>query len=190
MFCPTCGSVFQEHPLLDPNLRGYGCAAGHVFHTTVVEQIGGIPEAQTIDPPPAGNDLDVLRFWLTNPLARQRLPNQLAVVCRRLLENNEGVRRVAAAADPFVFCPSCSAPLARFKSDDVYLQGLRCANGHDFWHRGSYVLYVDNGVNKNLSAELDDDFMPKLIEYYVSDDKWVRPYVHPQLREALQRLAP
>ncbi len=66
------------------------------------------------------------------------------------------------------------------------MQGLRCSNGREFWSRGSTLNYVEHGVRANLSAELDDDYIPKLIEYYASDDEWVKPYVHPQLRGVLK----
>ena len=187
MFCPTCQSAFFEHPLLDPYLKGYACKNGDVFHTTLIEQAGGIPTADTIQPPPMIDDVQILKFWLADSHARERLPNQLALVCRRIVEIVESHHHVQEIENPFEFCPTCAETLSPFDSDDVYLQGLRCRNGHEFWWRGSTVHYVERGVRATLSAELDDDFIPKLIEYYAGDDELIRPYVHPQLRSVLKR---
>lgn len=188
MFCPACRSELREHVLLDPRLKGYACGGGHFFYSTLKEQFGGIPRAAGVRPLPGGSsDVQVLKFWLTDPHARERLPNQLALVCRRLVEIAEHGRHVAKVENPFAFCPSCGDALSRFDSDDVYSRGLRCTNGHEFWERGGTVDYTERGARANLSAELDDDYMPALIEYWLDDSAWVRPYVHPQLRDVLKR---
>ena len=186
MFCPRCQSALHEHELIDPSLRGYRCADGHVDFTTVVEQ-GVIPQADTIQPPPIEDDLQILKFWLTDPRARERLPNQLALLCRRMIDIVETNQHVARVNEPFVFCPACGQTLVPFDSNDVYMQGLRCGNAHEFWWRGSTVYFKEDDVRGNLSAELDDDFMPTLIDYYGGHDKIVEPYVHPQLRAVLKR---
>jgi hypothetical protein len=182
-----CRSDFHERALLDPYIRGYACRNGHLFYTTVIEKIGGIPTADTIQPPPMDDDLDILRFWLTDRHARERVPNQLALVCRRFVEIAESRQQVARVENPFAFCPACGETLSPFESDDLYMQGLRCRNRHEFWCRGAKVHYTERGVRTNLSAELDDDFIPQLIEYYAGDDEVIKPYVHPQLRGVLKR---
>lgn len=188
MFCPTCKSDVHGHALLDANLKGYACERGHVFYETLNEQFGGIPTADTVQPLPDGSsDVEVLKFWLTNPYARERLPNQLALVCRRIVELVENDRHVTRTESPFAFCPACGAALSRFDSDDLYMQGLRCLNGHEFWGRGSTIIFTERGTRKNLSAEPDDDEMPTMIEYWTGDSVWIRPYVHPQLRGVLER---
>lgn len=187
MFCPTCRLAFHEHTLIDPNLKGYACKNGDVFYTTLIEQIGGIPTADTIQPPTMSNDIEILKFWLADRRARERLPNELAVVCRRIVEIADNNHHVTKVAEPFVFCPTCGETLSRFESDDLYMQGLKCRNGHEFWCRGRTVSYIERGVRKNLSAELDDDYLPNLIEYYAGDEELIKPYVHPQLRGVLRR---
>jgi hypothetical protein len=187
MFCPICQLAFYERTLIDPNLKGYACRNGDVFYTTLIEQVGGIPTADTIRPPPMTNDIQILKFWLADPHARERLPNELAVVCRRMVEIADNNHHVSKVEDPFSFCPTCGETLARFDSDDLYMQGLRCRNGHEFWWRGRTVNYIERGVRKNLSAELDDEYLPTLIEFYAGDDELIRPYVHPQLRGVLKR---
>lgn len=189
MFCPTCRAPFSEHTLLDPNLKGYRCANGDVFYTTLNEQFGGIPTANTIKPPPMNDDIQILKFWLTDQRARERLPNQLATLCRRLVEIAEDNHHITPVRSPFAFCPTCGEPLSHFDSADVYMQGLRCSNGHEFWERGKTVFYNEGGSRANLSGDLDDDYMPTLMEYYTSDDDLIQPYVHPRLRAVLKRFA-
>jgi hypothetical protein len=166
MFCPTCQAALREHTLLDPNLRGYRCANDDAFYTTLNEQFGGIPTANTIEPPPLNNDMQLLKFWLTDQRARDRLPNQLAILCRRMVELAEDNRHIQPVQSPFAFCPTCGEPLSRFDSADVY---------------------TDGGSRAQLSADLDDDHMRTLIEFYTRDDDLIQPYVHPQLRAVLKR---
>jgi hypothetical protein len=188
MFCPTCRSGLHERVILDPSLKGYACKNADIFYTTLIEQVGGIPTADTIQPPPMNDDIQVLKFWLAHRQARERLPNQLALVCRRIVEIVESNQHVAQVENPFAFCPTCGETLSRFDSDDLYMQGLRCRSGHEFWWRGSTVHFVERGVRANLSAELTDDYIPKLINFYTGDNELIKPYVHPQLRGALRRL--
>jgi hypothetical protein len=187
MFCPTCRSTLSERALLDANLKGYACSKGDRFYTTLIDQAGGMPTADTIEPPPLKDDLQILKFWLTDTAARARVPNQLAVACRRIVEMAERHHHVARVEEPFAFCPKCGETLSRFDSDDQYMQGLRCTSGHEYWWRGSTLHYVEGGIRANLSAELDDEFLRKVIEYYAGGNEYVEPYVHPQLRAVLKR---
>lgn len=174
--------------LLDPHLEGYACEGGHLFYSTLKEQSGGIPTADTVRPAPrGGSDVQVLKFWLTDPYARESLPNQLALACRRLVEIIEDGRHVSKVEKPFAFCPACGRALSRFDSDDLYMRGLRCESGHEFWERGGTVNFTERGARANLSAELADDYLPTLIKYWLDDSAWIRPYVHPQLRDVLKR---
>ena len=174
--------------LLDPSLKGYACESDHIFYTTLKEQFGGILTANTVQSlPNTSSEVQVLKFWLTNLYARQRLPNQLALVCRRIIEIMENDHHVTKVENPFAFCPICGDALSRFDSDDLYMQGLRCNNNHEFWWRGSTINFTEHGTRANLSAELDDNYMPTLIEYWTGDSVLIQPYVHPQLRSVLKR---
>jgi hypothetical protein len=186
MYCPACGSELAGRSLLDPYIEGYICANGHIYFTTLNEQRGALPRADTVDPPPMQSDVDVLKFWLTDALARKRVPNQLAWACRRLVEVMEADHHVGKPVEPFAFCPTCGTRLAHFASDDLYMQGLRCPNGHELWWRGNTVWYDRNSAN--LSVELADDDLPRLIEYYTRENDYVTPYVHPTLRGLLRRV--
>jgi len=189
MFCPTCQAALIEHALLDPTLKGYRCANGDVFYTTLNAQFGGIPTANTITLPPMNDDMQILKFWLTDQRARERLPNQLAILCRRMVDIAEDNHHIAPVRSLFAFCPTCGEPLSRLDSDDVYMRGLRCSNRHELWERGNTVFYTEHGSPAQLSGDLDDDYMRTLIEFYTRDDDLIQPYVHPQLRAVLKRFA-
>ena len=189
MFCPACQSNLHDRTLLDPNLKGYACDSGHIYYTTLNEQSGGIPTANTVRSlPRSSSDVEVLKFWLTNQSARKRLPNQLALVCRRIVEIIENKHHVAKIETPFVFCLTCGDELSPY-GDDNYMQGWKCKNGHEFWERGGTINYIEHGARANLSAELDDDYLPTLIEAWLSDYVWIQPYVHEQLRNVLSRFS-
>jgi hypothetical protein len=187
-FCPTCQSALRERPLLDSHLKGYACQNGHRFYLTLIAPLG-IPTADTIRPPAMTDDLQILRFWLTDQDARERVPNQLAVVCRRILDIREDGHRIARVPYPFMFCPRCGDALARFDSDDLHMQGLHCDHFHEFWEHGGTVYYGDRRQRTRLSAELSDDDLPQQIEYYAGNSEYITPYVHSQLRDVLKRFA-
>lgn len=189
MFCPTCRSEFHEHTLVDPYLRGYACKNGHVFFTTLIEHRGGIPTADTVQPPAMSDDPHILKFWLTDRHARERVPNQLALLCRRMVDIIERDHHVPNPPDLFAFCPTCGEPLSPFDSGDIYMWGSGCCHGHKFWRHGDTMFYEDHGVRTNLSAELVDDHLPQLLEYYAGDMEVIQPHVHPQLRAVLKRFA-
>ena len=182
--CATCAAPLTARPLDDPNLRGYGCANGHGFYSIVDEQAGGIPTADTIEPPSLSDDGAILRYWLTDPRARKRVPNMLAVVLRRILEISEHGRRIATVSAPFLFCPGCGERFHPFDSRDTHTLGRECRNGHQYYEHG-YTLYYEKG-RKNLSAELYDEFLAAQIRYYLTEPL-VKPYVHPQIRAVLLR---
>lgn len=188
MFCPTCRSDFNERTLLDPYLRGYACKNGDLFFTTLIEHVGGIPTADTVQPPAMNDDIQILKFWLTDRHARERVPNQLALLCRRMVDILERDHHLATVPNLFAFCPTCGEALVPFESDDLYMHGSRCSNGHEVWRHGSTVYYADpRGLETNLSAELVDDHLPQLLAYCAGDHEIIQPYVHPQLRAVLKR---
>ena len=187
MFCPKCGSSLRDHTLLDINLRGFVCSNDHVCFRELNPQQGGIPTAETIDPPPFGSDIEILKFWLTDPRARERLPNQLALACRRIVEIAEAGTRIPRASRPIAFCPTCGKTLSHFDSNDGYMEGLRCAEGHELWWRGLMLSFTEQGRRKTLSIDPDDEHLRQLIEFYTSDDQYIAPYVHSQLRSVLSR---
>ena len=176
------------HTLLDPNLSGFVCENVHVFYRTVIAQEGLLPEAHTIRPPTLNNDIEILKFWLTDADARKRVPDQLAVVCRRLVEIAESDRHLPRVDRPFSFCLTCGEPLAHLDARDPYMEGLRCKNGHEFWWRGFHVHYSEQGRRNTFSVDMPDDDLPMNLEYYASTNSYAAPYVHPQLREVLNRL--
>lgn len=186
MYCPHCGAGTHERTLLDPNLHGFVCDNGHRLYTPIIAQVGVLPMADTIKPPPISGDIDILRFWLTNVPARQRVPDDLALLCRLFVEMVEGNPYDAADNMPFTHCLKCGEAAEHTAAGDPYMTLLRCARGHEYWWRGYTLHYTDNGVKTTISRDITAADVPRLFGYYAHDEL-VRPWVHPQLRDALVR---
>jgi hypothetical protein len=91
MHCACCADVLEELPLLDAKRAGYLCVHGHSFFIwkepfgrrfCVPQRVPALARGAT--------DVEVLRYWLTNPVAREQLVDLLALVCERLIELVEG----------------------------------------------------------------------------------------------------
>lgn len=175
--------------LADANARGFRCTAGHPFYSFYDEHGGIVPASNTIDPPQIADDTGVLRYWLLDPAARLRVPNQLAVLVRRILELSEGGERMARIDFPFRFCPICGEQFTQSDVSDGYMWYKSCRHGHAHWEH-QYTLFPGDRVGTdNLSIELYDEFLPTQLDTYLTNEmfEW---YVHPQLRDVLIRLAP
>ena len=186
MYCPQCGASLRTRSLLDPKASGYGCENGHLFYELIAPQVGLIPTADTISPPAIANEIDVLTFWLTDARARERVPDQLAQLSRRLIEHAEG-RRYGGLGDAAVdYCPQCAGVQSPIASSDPYMSLRRCDQGHELWWRGRMFHFTQDGVRITMYAEHTDAYLPRMLEYYTTDHELLAPYVHPQLRGALK----
>lgn len=178
----------DTRPLDDENARGFRCTAGHRFYSFYDEHGGIVPASSTIKPPHLTDDRSILRYWLLDPPARLRVPNQLAVVVRRILELSEGGEPMARIDHPFRFCPICGEQFTAFDVGDGYMWYRGCRHGHTHWEH-QYTLFPGDVVGKdNLSIELYDEFLPKQLDSYLTNEifEW---YIHPQLRDVLTRFA-
>ena len=151
-----------------------------------LEQTGLLPTADTIAPPPLSDDIEIFRYWLTDSRARQRVPDQLALLCRHYVDAVEGQQYDTGGYLSFTHCLHCGMPAEHTSADDPYMTLLRCEDGHEFWWRGYTLHYTDNGVRTTISHDITADDVPRLFEYYALEEL-VRPWVHPQLRGAMIR---
>ena len=178
----------KTRSLDDENARGFRCATGHRFYSFYDEHGGIVPASNTIEPPHLADDRSILRFWLLDPPARLRVPNQLAVVVRRILEQSDGGEAMARIDHPFNFCPICGEQFTVSDVSDGYMWHKGCRHGHGHWVH-HYTLFPGDVVGKdNLSIELYDEFLPTQLDAYLTDEMfgW---YIHPQLRDVLTRFA-
>ena len=175
-------------PLDDENARGFRCNAGHRFYSFYDEHGGIVPASKTIEPPHLADDRIILRFWLLDPPARLRVPNQLAVVVRRILELSEGGESMARIDHPFRFCPICGEAFTASDVGDGYMWHKRCRAGHTHWEHQYTLFPGDVAGRDNLSIELYDEFLSNQLDAYLTNEmfEW---YIHPQLRDVLTRFA-
>lgn len=222
--CPVCSNILEDYPLLDPWRTGLRCTCGHEFFTTsaeaprglVVPEAGHMPEPTRVPPLPEGSsDLDVLSYWLTDPPARRELAYPLALACLRFIsilesgaEMDERRRDARALVETlteqgrlvtlFRHCAICGGRLTRFDDPrELYMDGLRCAAGHESWHRGIDLL-IKHGGDTWLAVFPADVWLARNLDLAVGrgppsasapDELWENR-VHPQLRAVLIRLRP
>ena len=87
LHCPVCGLVLATYALPDSKRVGYVCHCGHSFFTWARPFARYLPKPEKTPPLPKGaTDLAILRYWLTDPVAREQLVDHLALVCERLIE--------------------------------------------------------------------------------------------------------
>ena len=212
MHCACCADVLEEFRLLDAKRVGYVCVHGHSFFIwkepfgrrfCVPEKVPALDAGAT--------DVEILRYWLTNPVAREQLVDLLALVCERLIELVERsadggteARRLAEAklkrlategreVDLLRFCPTCGRPLSRyFDPRDSWVTGLVCSEAHDFSYRGWRLWLMDGGGKFELWFFPGDDWLASTADDAIdpSGEHWStwESLVHPQLRAALSRL--
>ncbi len=89
--CPVCGLVLTTYALPDSKRVGYICHCGHSFSTWARPFGRYLPKPEKTPPLPDGaTDLAILRYWLTDPVAREQLVDLLALVSERLIEILDG----------------------------------------------------------------------------------------------------
>jgi hypothetical protein len=93
---------------------------------------------------------DIAAFWLKEPAARCLLNEQLAALLRFILEPGAGDSGLS-----FRYCPFCGGALARYEQPDVWVTGLRCADGHEWAERGGRLSCVLRHVSYVFHADLD-----------------------------------
>lgn len=96
LHCPVCGFVLATYALPDSKRVGYLCDCGHSFFTWSRPFGRYLPKPEKTPPLPKGaTDVAILRYWLTDPVAREQLVDLLALVCERLIEILDSTSAIA-----------------------------------------------------------------------------------------------
>ena len=91
LHCPVCGLVLTTYALPDSKRVGYLCQCGHSFFTWSRPFARYLPKPEKTPALPQGaTDLAILRYWLTDRVAREQLVDHLSLVCERLIEILDG----------------------------------------------------------------------------------------------------
>ena len=152
--CPECGGTLAPGNSADPWALCLRCESGHrYFLMPESPGYGEATEAVSARFPELDgkNPADIAAFWLKEPSARRLLNEQLAVLLRFILESGTG--------DPglsFRYCPFCGGALEGYEQPDVWVNGLRCENGHEWAERGGRLSCVLRGFGYVFHADLDE----------------------------------
>jgi len=207
MHCAVCGGDLEEFRLLDAKRVGYVCVHGHSFFSWCEPFGRRFCVPKKVRPLAAGaTDVEILRYWLTNPVAREQLVDLLAMVCERLIElvessadeprrlADESLKRMATRgreAELLRFCPTCGKPLSMYHDpDDSWVTPLRCQAGHHFSYRGWRIWFREGGGKFELWLFPADDWLASTVDDALGrehESTW-KELVHPQMRTALSHL--
>lgn len=76
------------------------------------------------------NPVEIATDWLTKKDFRKNIQNGVAEILRKYIDLNDLTKVYSEQNDLNNFCPICSTILQEFSQDDVWVQGLKCSNGH------------------------------------------------------------
>lgn len=191
LYCPTCRLELRRTDLLDPFVQGLICRNGHRFFITLqaptsvaTEQAAAI-QLGLEDTNPS----QIIKMWLTNYPLRSKLNEQLATMIRRIYEIEEQSLHIATDANAgtqavFRYCPLCQDNLVLFDQSDAWVEGFRCAKGHEYRARDGLSFFFDGKLVK-FHEEMADSTLDNLIGFCLKDHP-NDPQVHRQIRSILQ----
>ena len=180
--CPSCGRKLDRGHCADPWVICLVCQNGHRFFILPKAPNAAdsakaaslrLPEISDMSPQA------IASFWLSEPTARSVLNEQLAELLRSILE-----ARSACDEPVFAFCPICGANLADFDQPDIWVRGLRCTTGHNWFERGGSLFCVTSGERLELQAEENDATISQLIAGWLKP----RPNFESNLHDSVRRV--
>jgi hypothetical protein len=183
--CPACREALVASECADPFAACISCSAGHRFFVMPESPLAGetASAAGMHFPQLEGQPVEVVAaFWLAESAARSALNEQLAELLRIIIEN----RRVSIEL-PFSYCPVCGDELSEYQQPDIWVQGLRCSQGHSWASRGGRLFSIVAGARLRLHAEPSDATVARLIVGWLKGKPRLDPQLHESVRRALGR---
>src|SRR6266478_3778841 len=179
--CPSCGDDLRPGKCADPWTICLSRARGHRFFIMPQPPLAADTVMDGANfPPMSGHSPEAIaNYWLSDPLARSLLNQQLAELLRAFLES----RRVTDEAE-FSFCPICGEALVEYDQPDIWVKGLRCHAGHSWALRGGHLY----SLPLELLAEHSDAVVSRLIAGWLKDNPHLKPYLHESIRRVLTSL--
>lgn len=180
--CPECAGALETGKSADPWALCLRCESGHRYfvmpesptHGQATEAVSArFPELE------GKNPADIAAFWLKEPSARRLLNEQLVELLRFILEPGAGNARLS-----FRYCPFCGGALSRYEQPDVWVTGLRCANGHEWAERGGRLSCVLSHIAYVFRADLNVSVARRLISGWTRDN----PSLNAQLPDSVRRV--
>ena len=182
-YCPCCGDQLALGVSADPWAICLVCPRGHRFFIMPQTPLAvdtaraagtSFPELSSLSPPA------IASFWLSDPQARSVLNEQLAQLLRAIVES-----RSVADEPRLSLCPTCGNTFGDCEQPDIYVQGLRCTNGH-FWSlRGGQLTSLIQDKCLTLQTECADATVSQLIGAWLDGDPHLEPNLHNSIRHVL-----
>jgi hypothetical protein len=160
--CPVCKSALRKYDIPDLYSVGLKCSNDHRFHVDIKQNEFFEKDLAVNDE----NPVNIARVWLSNEDYRNSIHSQIAEILRKYIEINEFQQQQENQNTIENYCPVCSLKLKKFKQDDVWVQGLKCANKHIFYSR--------NGLsykNSTLKPDISKADLYSLIEWYLNSEQ-------------------
>ncbi len=194
LYCPFCQLPLKRVKILDVFMQGLMCGQGHRFYVPLRTplELGTERVASAVGSRKSDN-LSVIRDWLTKIELRSLLNNQLATMLRRIYEistDNIHVTYAPSAAHEyaiFKYCPLCTTPLKPYDQEDVWVQGLRCSNHHEFKMRNGISFLMGEKTGVQLQEEMADETLNWLTDRWLRDNPALKDQLHPQITTILKQ---
>lgn len=134
----------------------------------------------------ADDDLSIIKYWLTSENRRSRLNGQLAEMLQNIYWHYESHSHVKLNSNSLSYCPVCKSELENFEQDDIWFQGKKCGNGHEFYERGGRLNYTFDGERTHLVCEMSNNVLSSLLEGWLKDNPQLAPQLHPKIRRVFE----
>ncbi len=170
--CPTCKSKLERVQLIDLFVQGLACNNNHRFYIELQTPIISVKRVKctSMKGSIARDNMGIIKSWLTDFKLRSNLNNQLATMVRRIYEITKDNLNVAYGYDIFRYCPFCVNPLKKFEQSDIWVQGLRCNNTHEFFAReGQGIGFLFEGEYINLVEEMSNTSLLVLLKNWLKE---------------------
>lgn len=187
LHCPTCAETLEEEASVDAHRIQLHCRNGHGYHYFLkAVDYGSSVEAPAISPPHFASDVECLRFWLSG--ARHVLGDPLAELATGILRSYEN-RPLPEEPSKAQHCPQCGSALTAFDDGDIWVQAMRCAQGHEWGLRGR-LLATDGPPALRVVRELTDAELTRgVAEYLGAGQPLLDAMLPPSLRVVFDRFA-
>jgi len=192
--CPLCKLPLKKVDTLDIFIQGMKCERNHRFYIPLKSpSMAAVERCTSTKGSPQNDELAVVQDWLTDVKLRSVLRDDLATILRRIYEIKTANMRVAYTpsaahiAEIFKYCPLCTELLNPYNQDDVWVQGMQCANGHQFRMRNGIAFSIGDSTLIYLHEEMADETLHWSIDQWFKDDPRFRKQLHPQIKAILKR---
>ena len=182
LHCVVCANLLDRGKCADPFAVCLTCRNNHRCFALPKSPLGSESEHfSSLALPLLDHQSNeaIASFWLSDAAARAHLNPQLAELLRIFLE-----RRHVKAERPFTYCPLCGLALSHYDQPDIWVLGLRCANGHTWATRGGRIGGGSAQVHISLKSEPSDSVVAQLIRAWLKPN----PHLSPQLHETIRRV--